>query len=843
MKEKLQEAFRCWNQWSHRYVNGTKGAVSIFLAICMIPLLSISALLVESVRYQNAVELLQEILDSAGLSTIANYDSYLEERFGLLAVAQDTDITATMSEYINLNTNALGSSATVDSVSANGAYALSDVDIFEQQILEYAEVSAPVKSLTENLNISEALTELQNKILGEDTAKQLRNIEAMASGTASATEAVTDMLDAVVTLKDKAETYQDSLADYQSKYSTFQEKIQALVEAIKTAEEKVATSAEEGDAETTSDTAEVYDTAEVKEALEAVNSAQKSYKSAASTLKSDFSSYSSAITTSWTKIQSASNSVSKVNSTGVSGTSATVSSSTVDWISETVDDIVSVFETLFGSDYESKAAEIDSALNTQINLLSNSFVATWVDSSWSDTELTSWLKEAGYWPIDTSFTSSSSGVVERLGELASTLAAKTTLDSTTSLSLSSYISLAKNLCGLSGVYDSSLNAEVSSNYNSGAELYASLATASINSILDAGQNLIDAAESLATVSGFKQIIEAIKSVVTALYNLIKGLVELIAGIITFLADMIVQLVALVEMLASGDLGRYYLLAAYSTYNLPNRTNATSGSSLSGYSYKKVAQLNGDGIPSATIAGSLLSYASGESQSVSKSTFYGAELEYLLGGTNSEIGNQTAVFMALYIERFILNIGTVFSDGDVQLQASLAGPASWVVYVVLMIAEPLVDTLLLVNGGNIYLIKNFVYMTPTGMYQMLQDLLSCADITTQQETQLRDNINKAANSKLLDYKDMSFDGIMKMKYEEHAMLLLMLTVDKDTLLKRLQNIVQMESAAYYSGIGFALTQAYTTVYADVTFTLNPMLNLDTLTANGLFRFHQTGYFGY
>ena len=40
----------------NRYINGTKGAVSLLLALVVSPLLSTALLLVESARYQNVVD-------------------------------------------------------------------------------------------------------------------------------------------------------------------------------------------------------------------------------------------------------------------------------------------------------------------------------------------------------------------------------------------------------------------------------------------------------------------------------------------------------------------------------------------------------------------------------------------------------------------------------------------------------------------------------------------------------------------------------------------------------------------------------------------------------------------
>ena len=50
---RIRKALKPIRKFVHKYVNGTKGMISIFLALVMSPLLSVSLLLVESARYQS----------------------------------------------------------------------------------------------------------------------------------------------------------------------------------------------------------------------------------------------------------------------------------------------------------------------------------------------------------------------------------------------------------------------------------------------------------------------------------------------------------------------------------------------------------------------------------------------------------------------------------------------------------------------------------------------------------------------------------------------------------------------------------------------------------------------
>ena len=101
-----------------KYFNGWKGTISIFLVIIMSPMLSIAMALSEGARYQSAVEMMKETIDASAFSTIGDYDSYLDERFGLMGISQENDINSNFSFYMEQNVNALGKTATINSDTA-----------------------------------------------------------------------------------------------------------------------------------------------------------------------------------------------------------------------------------------------------------------------------------------------------------------------------------------------------------------------------------------------------------------------------------------------------------------------------------------------------------------------------------------------------------------------------------------------------------------------------------------------------------------------------------------------------------------------------------------------------
>ena len=159
--KRIKRALKPARKFFHRYINGTKGMISIFLALIMSPLLSISLLLVESARYQSAIQMIEEVMDCAGFSTLAEYDTFLDERFGLMSVSQDLDINSTFSDYMSKSITSTGKSVTLTPASAIGVYPLSDTEIFKQQLQEQSEVSVPTKLMLDAFNVRDMIKEVE----------------------------------------------------------------------------------------------------------------------------------------------------------------------------------------------------------------------------------------------------------------------------------------------------------------------------------------------------------------------------------------------------------------------------------------------------------------------------------------------------------------------------------------------------------------------------------------------------------------------------------------------------------------------------------------------------------
>ena len=147
------------NQWRfkkklaflNKYINGTNGVISLFLAILMVPFASIAGALVNSARINSSVAIFDEALCSASNSTLGTYDNFLRERFGLLAMDQNTAsggsgysaqqlIQDTFSKYMDKNINVLSNTYDTSTVSATGVYPLADTDVLLSQFMRLVNI-------------------------------------------------------------------------------------------------------------------------------------------------------------------------------------------------------------------------------------------------------------------------------------------------------------------------------------------------------------------------------------------------------------------------------------------------------------------------------------------------------------------------------------------------------------------------------------------------------------------------------------------------------------------------------------------------------------------------------
>lgn len=251
----------------------TKGVISVFLIIIMLPLLTSAVILVDGTRYHSAKMMAQEAGDLAAYSTIANYNVDLKDEFGLFAI-DDENMSETFKKYF---TETLGYSAAdaetysqkiqsivsstvfgggaynkanffnmynfeVVNASATPMYPLSDPGVLQNQIVEYTKYRG-IETLLERFEIISSYDGL-SKELNNNNEKiaAMEDVSSLESGVSQFTELLNNLTDMINTynryLDDASnllETYEDAYSNEMCQLATKGENINYWKNARKTA--------------------------------------------------------------------------------------------------------------------------------------------------------------------------------------------------------------------------------------------------------------------------------------------------------------------------------------------------------------------------------------------------------------------------------------------------------------------------------------------------------------------------------------------------------------------------------------------------------------------------------
>lgn len=814
----MKKVYRIWKQskrFFHRYINGTKGAISLFLALVMTPILSVSLLLVESARYQNAVELMEELMDTSAFSVLADYDSYLEERFGLLATAQQTDVNKAFKDILKENADALGKNITLNQAAASAKYPLSDDSILKQQLMEFGEVSVAAEIISEGIDLDKMIDDLKELTKVDKIEEQ---VEAVNAGI-EVTSEIEKLLSNIIEIQDKYNNnYTPALDAYEKAYQDFESKAVALAAALKTAEDNL----EEGD-----EADDVYEDQSVKDALEELKKSRDSYKTAATTLKDALETLKEKIEAVLEAAEALPEKLKKFNEKNSSSDLASqCTTTTYDWLLIISNQIIASFRSTAGADFSDECASDIQELQAQITKLGELEDKT-VKSDWTSEKV-----NTEYGAIKIKSIKNSLG--QQLQDLINQLNSQSTVNSDGMNQLGNLLEIANQLLGVSGLYDANLNATVSESamyQDSNMSLASQMSIASVTSLIQSIETFKNSAEN---GNIFKLIV--------SLGLLLKAVAEFLGAIITWAVSFGVNLISFV---ARGPQAWYedLLLYGYGAYCMPNRTNYPDGKSINGYSYDKIYQSAGGVAKKPTLSKSLSEFTNLAVGTGNDPMFKGAEAEYLLVGSNSELQNQSVTFFNLYMLRLLLDVGVVLTNPQVSSITALAGPFAIALKIAIVIAEPLLDTIILVNGGDVYISKkdfkgrSTVYLSYSGLVILMQDIKDITAISDPLKKKISDTIT-AANGEPPEY------GLFDASYTEHLILLMIVGVQPTDFVNRLQNIIQMESAVKYKDeYPFKLDKTSTYLYTDVKYTLNPLFNIDGLTNSGVFTAESRQYTGY
>ena len=228
MKAWFKEKRKAIRHFLKRKVNGTKGMLSIFLALVVSPLLMSTFIFIEYARIQSIQELMKEVMGSSLYSTLGHYDDYVEERFDLLSISQKDDINTTYQGYMKANMNALGKGASIQSMEASGQHSLGSASILKQQIYEASEYTVMAQAMWDGFD----LDRIKKKLDGLPGMKQLNAGAEVANKAVGYANDTKDMINSVKDFQEKAKDFKEKCQNYKTKYQAFQTAMQT-VESIR----------------------------------------------------------------------------------------------------------------------------------------------------------------------------------------------------------------------------------------------------------------------------------------------------------------------------------------------------------------------------------------------------------------------------------------------------------------------------------------------------------------------------------------------------------------------------------------------------------------------------------
>lgn len=843
---------RSVRQEKHKFLNGTKGVISLLLCLVMCPFLTIALVLTESSRYQQAIETLNEVNNSAAMSTLGNTDEYLKDRFGLLATSQEGSVDATFQKYLQSNWGVLGAGATLNSGSVDFESSLSllSQETLKQQIMDFAELTVASELVVDALDLSE----LMDAIKGLGSIDAIMNSLNAITKTAEVASASADLVRNVNTLLTALADYTTKASVYSTARTEFLNATMDLQATIKTEMEDdpelcypkditpTPTPPSSGPTPTPGPVQKsVYENSNVKAKMTILDQKADAYQAAGDDLAGNVDTIKTALEgivgnldTVRTKIQELKDLTEPAGSSNSANVTNSATSTAVIY-EEIVNALMSALENYIDEPAIEGIKTSINDLKTLSQKIRNEFSSSSITGETTRVEM-----EAAY-PVIIIGVPEYSVLDEAIKKAENVLAGD---DEGVSLStmLENMVNTISELFKIDGIYKGTLDANIKTTYFNDLPVDPDadpVTKSPFQTILESIKQMMDAADLFREAISSWNLLKAIEAIVTA----ITAIATYFQAIIDWVTEICIRIG---ELVTGGPIFQYesLLLCGYCTYNFPNRTDSEDGTSLTGYEYANIEKA--DSSSSSTVTGdlnALIDLISNLDEDTSEDiTFCGAELEYILIGTQSELVNQASTFMYLYLLRVLINILPVCLNAEVAEMAAAANVAAPVIYALVLIIEPLLDCILLVNGGDAYLIKREVYMTPTGVVQLLKDFEGILSDELQAVIGAAKGPKEPNTSKLTDF----FSGsLLAVNYRDHLLYMLLFLPER-TVLTRTQHVIQMESESYYkenvADFTFDIDKAYAYLYFSVDVTLNPLFDVGNLSKTG-YPYKKSYYRGY
>lgn len=919
------------------WINGTKGAISLFLAVLMTPFLTIALMLVEVGRYNSAVSMLDEVMSVSSISTLANYDSYLQDRWGLLALDQGIDVQKVYADNLEHNIQVMGDSLTVNKTTINATYDLAKSEVLRAQVLEYAKLNVPTKLAMEVFDLADILKNLEKKMTG------FRNMASLVTRGVDAIDSAITIAESAAKLKDSANKLDGLRAEYEAKYVAFESAMNTLISNLQRkrtlesqlsdlerelqnlrdelndllGEENTQEEDPEGDNEATETTESTESTEtteaeseEVKEKrkeieekekeidrinreIRSLNNTISSNRSTAVTARDQYAAVlqqtASELSNFKTLIEACSEAVKSIQN-DIAGAITDVASlqaemfeleksledekKTLEKYQKTLEDMenngTSTTDSAYVDAYKKMTEQEKKVNDLQVQLADKETQVSACEAAskgvgkMADEWSTAFedYSDALLGETITGFNELRTKVLEVNPSAATANTTKITREVYKQVALVGYINAAdidkylkdqekelKNgtlkalldglvaiyngIMGLSIFFDDDLDACIDVNYYN--QNFGGLPGGDA-----AGGGLIEVVRSIGTLCNTVKTVKEEwddKAYISALWEL-RNLGGNIIDVFASIGEMIVGFIDSIEELFAGYDKWYY--SAYCAYTLTCRTDhdQTGGVSMS----TMTGSVGPNSFPEeeqnmeipvfgeiSALINTINTYINSTGSDLS---FSGAELEYILLGSNSEIANQLYVFAIMYLIRLITCAPAISSNVEVQALAASATLGYPVVMGLYYFLEPLVQTILLVNGKSQSLLATTIYLSPSGLPKLVEALVDFCHLTDREAKKLGQNMVDAFSASQEDYDaeknklDISVDGdkgdqkkkkkAFELDYRDYCLIILLITVKKEQQIARLSNIIQMETLTYYKNMGasftFDLRKAYTYIDA-------------------------------
>ena len=864
MKAWFKEKRKAIRYFLKRKVNGTKGMLSIFLALVVSPLLMSTFIFIEYARIQSIQELMKEVMGSSLYSTLGHYDDYVEERFDLLSISQKDDINTTYQGYMKANMNALGKGASIQSMEASGQHSLGSASILKQQIYEASEYTVMAQAMWDGFD----LDRIKKKLDGLPGMKQLNAGAEVANKAVGYANDTKDMINSVKDFQEKAKDFKEKCQNYKTKYQAFQTAMQT-VESIRNSGQEEGLPAAEAAAdaaarelatatkELSTSLGNLYDASKdlkekmekVKKDLSEVKEATKKKKeeskeaateSAAST-GTEIATIPAAGNDTGTEVATVpANGSTEVATTGTAADgeipdgegAETIGTDAYKWFEEMHKATENFANKQIQKGIDAIVEAEKTSLNNQAAALS-SFTASGHSMSELSSAPLGKIEMKGF----------KEDVAKYVDDLVDVLDKSATADQEGVKEVIAVGRLAQKLMDMKIFYDNSLDSNINptllahtSSFDTSTLLTASGFTGMLQDAID----FADACYQHPNV--FKMI--------TKLASFLINLAKFLAGLVTWMAEHFINLAKF--LVNYQEYYHAFLLYGYAAYNLPNRTTYKKGSTLTGYSFQKVFSLAG-GSDKGGKGGAMSDIASLGNNSGSDPMFKGAELEYMLTGANSEYTAQAGAFFDGYMLRLMVDCYAVLNS-DILKALSALGPVRIVATVIFLLLEPFLDMVILVNGGTQVLFKTKAYLSIEGLPHLAQDMAGILDLSDDQKSTLggmfesKRGGGSSTGTEVAVYhddpakhggqdgsgktNDKNEMGYFPLDYTAHGAILMILCTPYDQYTDRMQNLIQLEAKEKHKkDFDFDINKAYTSVHSDNKYKLNIFMNLSPTLTGG------------